>query len=101
MEGRLCSIIRERPCLVWAAQIYGKGSNEEAGDAGHSLRAGEAREDKPDIMTKDFDIEVEIGSKHDIRELERKLANATKKIYVVVPNDVEKRSTERSTMAKS
>ena len=38
-------------------------------------------------MTKDFDIEIETGLKHDIREFERKLAKATKKTYVVVPNE--------------
>jgi hypothetical protein len=36
-------------------------------------------EDKPDIMTRDFDIEVETGLKHDIKELEKKLATAPKK----------------------
>lgn len=45
--------------------------------------------DSPDIMTKDFDIEIETGLKHDIKELERKMANATKKTYVVVPSEVE------------
>ena len=47
-------------------------------------------EDKPDIMTKDFDIEIETGLKHDIRKLEEKLATATKKIRIVVPSDVER-----------
>jgi hypothetical protein len=47
-------------------------------------------EDAPDIMTKDFDIEIETGLKHDIRELERKLTYVTKKIYVVVPSEVER-----------
>ncbi|MHB1830735.1 MAG: AAA family ATPase [Candidatus Micrarchaeaceae archaeon] len=47
-------------------------------------------EDKPDIMTKDFDIEIETGLKHDLKEFGQKLANATKKTYVVVPNEVEK-----------
>jgi hypothetical protein len=41
-------------------------------------------EDAPDIMTKEFDVEIETGLKHDIKELERKLANATKKTYVLV-----------------
>ena len=47
-------------------------------------------EDKPDIVTKDFDIEIETGLKHDLKELEKKLANSTKKTYVVVPNETEK-----------
>ncbi|MGC8622134.1 MAG: hypothetical protein ACP5U0_09495, partial [Caldisphaera sp.] len=42
------------------------------------------------IMTKDFDIEVETGLKHDIRRLENKLANTTKETYVVVPSGVGK-----------
>ncbi len=46
-------------------------------------------EDKPDIMTKNFDIEIETGLKHDISELARKLTNATKKTYIVVPSEVE------------
>jgi len=41
-------------------------------------------------MTKDFDVEIETGLKHDITELERKLTKATKKTYVLVPNEVEK-----------
>lgn len=47
-------------------------------------------EDKPDIMTKDFDIEIETGLKHDLTELGRKLANATKKTYIVVPGESDK-----------
>ncbi len=47
-------------------------------------------EDKPDIMTKDFDIEVETGLKHDIKELENRLVSTNKKIYVMVPNQTEK-----------
>jgi hypothetical protein len=47
-------------------------------------------EDKPDIMTKDFDIEIETGLKHDLKEFEKKLTNLTKKTYVVVPNSMEK-----------
>ena len=43
-------------------------------------------EDKPDIITNNFDIEIETGLKHDIR----KLANLTKKTYVIVPNEAEK-----------
>jgi hypothetical protein len=43
-------------------------------------------EDKPDITTKDFDIEIETCLKHDITKLEERLANATKKTYVVVPS---------------
>ena len=46
-------------------------------------------EDKPDIMTKDFDIEVETGLKHDTRKLEKKLADKVKKTYVVVSNNAE------------
>ena len=44
-------------------------------------------ENKPDIMTTDFDIEIETELKHDIKELERKLAKTTKKTYIVVPNE--------------
>ena len=47
-------------------------------------------EDKPDIMTRDFDIEVETGLKHDIKELEKKVAHTNNKIYVLVPNQVKK-----------
>lgn len=46
-------------------------------------------EDKPDITTKDFDIEIETGLKHDITKLEERLANAMKKTYVVVPSEIE------------
>ena len=60
---------------------------EEHGIAYEVAKPGE---DKPDIMTKDFDIEIETGLKHDLTELEAKLANITKKTYVVVPSDAEK-----------
>ena len=46
--------------------------------------------DKPDIMTKDFYIEVETGLKHDIKELEKKVVRTNNKIYVLVPNQAEK-----------
>ena len=52
-------------------------------------------EDKPDIMTKDFDIEIETGLKRDLRKLEEKLANATKKTYIVVPSEAEKERYEK------
>ncbi|MCL5089808.1 MAG: hypothetical protein M1382_01400 [Candidatus Marsarchaeota archaeon] len=45
-------------------------------------------EDKPDIMTRDFDIEVETGLKNDINLLEQQLIVLKKKTYVLVPNDV-------------
>ena len=47
-------------------------------------------EDKPDIITKDFDIEVETGLKHDIKELEKKAAHTNNRVYVLVPNQAEK-----------
>lgn len=53
-------------------------------------------EDKPDIMTKDFDIEVETGLKHDIKELEKKLATATKKTYIIVPDQTGKNKYNKS-----
>lgn len=54
-------------------------------------------EDKPDIMTKDFDIEIETGLKHDMKELEKKFATLTKKTYVVVPSEAEKERYEKTT----
>ncbi|MGC8580444.1 MAG: hypothetical protein ACP5MB_10370, partial [bacterium] len=65
---------------------------EEKGITYELAKPGEG---KPDIMTKDFDIEVETGLKHDIRELERKLVNATKKTYVVVSSGMEKERYEK------
>ena len=47
-------------------------------------------EDKPDIMTKDFDIEVETGLKHDINELKLALISATKKTYLIILREAEK-----------
>ena len=47
-------------------------------------------EDKPDIMVKDFDVEIETGLKKDLTEFKERLAKATKKTYVVVPDEVEK-----------
>ena len=46
-------------------------------------------------MTKDFDIEIETGLKHDITELQRKLAKTTKKTYVLVADELEKRKYEK------
>ena len=45
-------------------------------------------EDKPDIMTKDFDIGVETGLKNGINLLEQKLIVLKKNTYVLVPNEV-------------
>jgi len=56
-------------------------------------------EDKPDIMTKDFDIEIETGLKHDLTEFERKATNITKKTYVVVPDEAEKERYNKSNIS--
>ena len=64
---------------------------EEKGISCELVKLGE---DKPDIMTKDFDIEIETGLKHDLKRLEEKL-RYTKKIYVVVPNKIEKERYEK------
>ena len=58
-------------------------------------------EDKPDIMTKDFDIEIETGLKHDIKKLENKVIGITKKIYIIMPNDTEKIRYNSMTITKS
>jgi hypothetical protein len=59
-------------------------------EQGMTYELAKPGEDKPDIMTKEFDIEIETGLKHDLTEFERKLVTSTKKTYVVVPNDTEK-----------
>ena len=58
-------------------------------------------EDKPDIMTKDFDIEVETGLKHDIKKLENKVIGITKMIYIIMPNDTEKLKYNSMSITKS
>ena len=47
-------------------------------------------EDRPDIMTKDFDIEIETGLKHDLGEFAKRMAKVEKKTYIIVPNPFEK-----------
>ena len=54
-------------------------------------------EDKPDIMTKDFDIEVETGLKKDLTEFRQKLSKTIKKTYTVVINETEKEKYEKLT----
>ena len=58
-------------------------------------------EDKPNIMTKDFDIEVETGLKHDIKKLENNIIGITKMIYIIVPNDTEKLKYNSMAITKS
>ncbi len=58
-------------------------------------------EDRPDIMTKDFDVEIETGLKHDIKELEKKLDNVLKKTYIVLPNNTERLKYEAIIKTKS
>lgn len=58
-------------------------------EKGINYELAQQGEDKPDIITKDFDIEIETGLKHDLRELEKKITNAKKKTFVVLPNEVE------------
>ena len=41
----------------------------------------------PDIETPDFDIELETGKKHSIKDLLARLNTATKPIVIVLPND--------------
>lgn len=52
-------------------------------------------------MTKDFDIEVETGLKHDIKKLENKVIGITKIIYIIMPNDTEKIRYNSMTITKS
>jgi hypothetical protein len=54
-------------------------------------------EDKPDIMTRDFDIEIETGLKKDLTDFKRKLLKIIKKTYVVVINESEKERYEKLT----
>ena len=54
-------------------------------------------EDKPDIMTKYFDIEVETGLKKDLTDFKRKLLEIIKKTYIVVINENEKEKYEKLT----
>ncbi len=44
-------------------------------------------EEKADIMTANYDIEIETGLKNDLTKLQKKLANVRKKTYIVVPSD--------------
>ena len=60
---------------------------EEQGIAYELAKPGE---DSPDIMTKDFDVEIATGLKKDLTEFKERLAKATKKTYVVVPSEAEK-----------
>ena len=46
-------------------------------------------------MTKDFDIEIEMGLKHDLTKFKEKLARTKKKTYIVVPNEAEKERYEK------
>ncbi len=57
---------------------------------GITYELAKSGEDKPDIMTKDFDIEIETGLKKDLTEFKERLTKATKKTYVVVPSETEK-----------
>ena len=57
-------------------------------------------EDKADIMTKDFDVEIETGLKKDLTEFKERLAKATKKTYVVVPDEVEKERYSKINIAR-
>ncbi len=43
-----------------------------------------------DIVTKDFDIELETGLKHDLAEFTGRMADARKRTYVIVPTQAEK-----------
>ena len=60
---------------------------EEKGIAYEVAKPGE---DKSDIITKNFDIEIETGLKKDLAKFKEKLANSMKKTYAVVPSEVEK-----------
>ncbi|WP_084273280.1 hypothetical protein [Picrophilus oshimae] len=54
---------------------------------GYSVSEARPGEDKPDIMTETFNIEIETGFKHDKRDLIRRIKNSNKKTYVIVPNN--------------
>ncbi len=47
-------------------------------------------EDVPDIITDNFDIEVETGLKCDLQQVAKRMANITKTTHLIVPNELEK-----------
>ena len=66
-------------------------------EKGIEYKLAKPGEDKPDIMTKYFDIEVETGLKKDLTDFKRKLLEIIKKTYIVVINENEKEKYEKLT----
>ena len=96
LEGREVSLYYKRdPTLSGLHKFMEREVTKKLGAQGIAYELAKPGEDKPDIMTKDFDVEIETGLKHDLKELERKLANATKKTYVLVPSETEEKKYQK------
>ena len=90
VEDREVSLYyRKDPAMSGLHRFMEKEVTKKLEKDGIAYELAKPGEDKPDIMTKDFDIEIETGLKHDIKEVERRLVSATKKTYVIVPTEVE------------
>ena len=89
-EREVMLYYKKDPSMSGLHKFMEKDITKKLEEKGMAYELAKQGEDKPDIMTKDFDIEIETGLKRDLTKLEQKLANATKKTYVVVPSEVEK-----------
>jgi len=80
LEGREVMLYYKKdPSMSGLHKFMVSEVTKKLDEQGIAYELAKPGEDKPDIITKDFDIEVETGLKHDIRELENKLANTNKK----------------------
>ena len=62
---------------------------------GEKYELAQPEEDKQDIMTKNFDIEIETGLKSGVKPFADRRTNITRKTYVIVPNQAKKEDTRR------
>jgi hypothetical protein len=81
---------RKDPAMSGLHRFLERRETKKLDRQGIAYELAKPGEEKSDIMTKDFDIEIETGLKHDLKEFAERMSKVEKRTYVVVPNKVER-----------
>ena len=91
MRGRDIMLYYKRdPTLSGLHRFMERHETRKLDSRGIAYELAQPGESVPDVMTKDFDMELETGLKHDLGEFAERMSNVRKRTYVIVPNQVEK-----------
>jgi AAA+ ATPase superfamily predicted ATPase len=81
---------RKDPAMSGLHRFMENQKTKLVGLEGIAYELAKPGEEKADITTANFDIEIETGLKNDLTKLQKKLANVRKRTYIVVPGETDK-----------